>query len=125
MKQLKHEVSLLASVRPTAGGNALARKVSFKHMTEMAFHPQSMNTIDVARCFRVSNRTVKRIWGFVARLFQMTQLQILKAISKRAESEKPDFILTRLAWDETGERLTLSLPGAQDRNLIKRSRIIL
>ena len=121
VKQLKHEVSFLASVRPTAGGNARARKVTFKHMTEMAFNPQSMNTIDVARSFKVSRPTVTRIWGFVARLYQTTQLQILKAISKRAESEKPDFMLTRVAWDETGERLTLSLPGAQDRHLIELS----
>ena len=92
VKQLKHEVSFLASVRPTAGGNARARKVTFKHMTEMAFNPQSMNTIDVARSFKVSRPTVTRIWGFVARLYQTTQLQILKAIFKCAESEKPYFI---------------------------------
>ena len=109
-KQFEDELDLVARPKATS-----TRKITFKVMAEMAFQAESMRVIDIARTFKVHSRSVKRIWAFVARLYLMTQLQILQAVAKRAEQEKPDFVVTRVAWDETGERLTLSLPGAWDR----------
>lgn len=94
------------------GGNRFARKVSYGVMQKISYEAPSRRFADIAAQFNVSARSVRDIVMFTASWFLQMQLLVLGAVLNRARACKPDFTMSRLSWDETGERITLSVAGA-------------
>jgi len=104
-------VQLVQNGSAEARGNQWRRRLSFKDMVDLAYQP-SARCSAFASQFKVSKRHVLRVATMVAAEYLRLQLLLLGALVARARSSRPVFFGSRLAWDETGERVTLQVPGA-------------
>ena len=104
-------VQLAQNGSAEARGNKWCRRLSFKDMVDLAYQ-SSAKCSALASQFKVSKRHVLRVATMVAAEYLRLQLLLLGALVARARSSRPVFFGSRLAWDETGERVTLQVPGA-------------
>ena len=68
---------------------------------------QLLRNRDIALRSEVSTKLVRRINTSVAVAGLRRQLELLGCMVACARNERPEFVLTRLTWDETGERVQL------------------
>jgi hypothetical protein len=69
---------------------------------------QLLRNRDIALRSEVSTKLVRRINTSVAVAGLRRQLELLGCMVACARNERPEFVLTRLTWDETGERVQLN-----------------
>lgn len=82
-------------------------------MLDLAFGSDSHRSSKVnAAIFGISPRHSRRMLVYAADCFMTTQLKCLGALVKLCCERPPDIVISRLAWDETGEKLTLNVPNS-------------
>ena len=82
------------------------RIVTFDEMRSIAYDG-SWHNEETARNFAISKPWVQAIAVFVASAYLRFQYHLLGLLLAKAAEVQPDLSMTRLKWDETGERLTL------------------
>ena len=92
--------------RESEGASRWSRDVDFEQMREIAYST-SQPPRQVAIRFGLSPGWVRTIQAFVASAYLRFQNLLIGAILGAALQKKPDFCMTRMKWDETGERVTL------------------
>ena len=98
-------------------GNQHCRKIAYDQMLSMSFDSPSMPTVHKAAAYSVTKSSVRSVLHFVAAVYMQVQMFIVGCLVLRANSEPLDWIMYRLAFDETTERATLNLaPGQQHRS---------
>ena len=98
-------------------GNQHCRKITYDQMLSMSFDSPSMPSVHKAAAYSVTKSSVRSVLHFVAAVYMQVQMFIVGCLVLRANSEPPDWIMYRLAFDETTERATLNLaPGQQHRS---------
>ena len=92
------------------GGNTHRRKLGLDDLQRIAFSPVKRSA-DLAAIFEVDTKWIRSVLCFMASVAMQAQLLILGCLLARACLERPEFFGYRLAWDETGQQLTLFLNG--------------
>jgi len=102
--------------RPKTGGNSIARRCSLPTMLQIGFESQHA-TQTLAGIHGLSEAHVRTIRGFVAAVYLNCQLLIIGCLVARAHLEAPTFVGMRLAWDETGQRVTVRQKQVNERSV--------
>lgn len=118
------------------GQTARTCRMFGKQLSRIWVQPETMLDMCFGLRSHVSDGTAAHIWGvsarhirrlriFVTDRFFHEQLMALGWLVKMAEAEAPWFVVSRLAWDETGERLCLFGDRATHQIMVARLRIII
>lgn len=111
LQVLRRQVNdAISRIRPR-GGNQHSRKVSFVDLLRIGYESGCRKVSDLAAQYKVATRTVKDMIVFLASWFLHLQLLVVGAIVMKARLCRPEFTMSRLSWDETGEKINLNLLG--------------
>ena len=86
------------------------RSVSFEEICGIAEQTQERDT-SLALLHSISTTWVRQLRVFFASAYLALQSRMLGQLVELSRSCKPAFVLRRLSFDETGQKLTLSVPG--------------
>lgn len=90
------------------------RWLTAKDILDIGFGQDSHRRSSVlAAIHGISETHARSMKLYSADCFLFTELHCLGWLCKICTEDPPDYALSRLAWDETAERLTLCLPAAQ------------
>lgn len=91
-------------------GNRWSQTVSARTMLQISFDA-ARSAREIAAICNVTVAWAKTIRCFVALAYMAVQNMILGSLIASATAARPLLCAVRLAWDETGERLTMPTPG--------------
>ena len=92
-------------------GNQWFRKVTWARMVRICFDHPTRRAHEAAISHDVSVKTVRLVRAFGACVYLLAQQAALNLLVLRAQASRPNFVVLRVAWDETGEQLTMRLKG--------------
>ncbi len=93
-----------------ARGVKRIRTIEMQDAVDIAYN--SRKSRDVAAEYRICHQWVNTLRCFVAQCYFSAQLVFLGTLVSMCRARCPLACATRTAWDETGEKVTLSFPGA-------------
>lgn len=114
LESARLETQLLAVAPSTAkGGNVSQRKLPLWSLQKIAFS-HNRKACDLADQYNVSRTWILAVFPFMAAAYLQAQLIILGCLVAKAALEAPSCFGWRLAWDETGQKLTVQMKDSND-----------
>ena len=84
-------------------------RLPLKRVSEIGF-AKRFSLCALSSQFNVAKSTIQRCALLAAMAFMYFQIQLLESILSECIAEPPEVAARRLAWDETGEQMTMSIP---------------
>lgn len=87
------------------------RSVPFQEVLDIAYDTKRRPT-DLAAQHDISAQWIRVLQNFVAMAYLHAQNKLLGKLVRLCQRQRPAFCLRRLAWDETGQHVSLTMEGA-------------
>ena len=83
--------------------------ISFSGLAAICRNDEALNARQLARTYRVSNRTIVRLQRSGAHMYMSIQLAAVQRIQETTTTRRPFFFISSLSFDETSQSLALPL----------------
>jgi hypothetical protein len=107
-EHVAHKLKEIYFHRSSCTGNQYFRKIGYRAILKHTFQHAGKRFSDIAMALQVTVYPVWNLFLFVAWLVLWLQNNLLGYIVMRAKLAAPELVLLRLAWDETGQGMSVA-----------------